>query len=134
MYSCAFFKENDALTEFMNLCIEKYGLIPSILCGQEKGITFSSRVLSIGVAISSDPICIKITSIKYKNTECHKTMTGYYPLIKDIMMDLVECAKMYNITLGIWVEDVDVCVYKELGFKVVELDEKVWMEYTQLLN
>ena len=134
MYSYVFFKENDALTEFMNLCIKKYNLIPSILYGYEKGITFSNKIFSMGVTISNDPVCIKITSIKYKNTECYNTMIGYYHLINDIVMDLIECAKMYNITLGVWVEDIDVCIYKELGFKVVELAEKVWMEYTQLLN
>lgn len=135
MYSYIYFKENDALKEFMNLCIEKHGLTPDISKYRYKKIlSLSKQGFSIGVRISNDPVCITISFIKHTHTQCYCNIRYCYNLIEHIIKDLISCANKYNIVLGVWVEDVDIPIYKKLGFRVIEVSEKVWMEYSQLLN
>ena len=134
MYSYTFFKENDVLTEFMNICINKYGMLPDILKeGYSSILTLTGNGASIGVKISNDPVCIEIVftkivldsfnSIEYSNN-----------IMLNIINELIDCANRYNIVLGVWSKKIDLPYYKSLGFKVIEGSDKVWMEYSQLLN
>ncbi len=125
MFSDRYFKENDALKEFMFFCINEYGMIPDI---NGRVLKLLGRDISIGITISADPLCLKILFI---NCICIK---NYYNTIMFIGGKLIEYANKYNVTLGIWIDDIYTPLYKRLGFKVIEVADKVWMEYSQLLN
>ena len=65
MYSERFFKENDALKEFMLFCTGEFGMIPSVSnLGYPKVLTLLGNGIRIKLSISSDPVCIEILSIK----------------------------------------------------------------------
>ena len=134
MYSDRFFKENDALKEFMTLCID-CGMIPEISSNPKYNriLELSGLGISVGVEISNDPICIKVSFVKILyNSFCDTQY--YHKSINLVISNLIECAKKYNITLGIWASSEDVPVYRDLGFKIIEKYDNFWMEYKQILN
>ena len=134
MYSDRFFKENDALKEFMTLCIQECDMIPEISSLRYSSIlTLSKNGISIGVEICSDPVCIKISHLRI-SSEKFSSILHCYKSIVHILSNLIECAKKYNIVLGVWASSDDLCIYKQLGFRIIEKYDRFWMEYSQLLN
>ena len=134
MYSDRFFKENDALKEFMNLCMQEYNMLPKLSSvGYKKTLRLSGSGISMGLTVSNNPICIEVIYIKIKENSC-KNVLHCYNIIELLIKKLIECAKMYNVVIGAWVEDIDECIYNELGFKTIEKSNKIWVEYSQLLN
>lgn len=133
VYSDKFFRENDALKEFMILCIG-LGMIPELSnVGRKRGLILSGLGVSMKFEICSDPICIKIAFIKIllDNTYC---MQHYYEAVNTVIGKLIDCARKYNVVLGAWVCDDDLPVYKLLGFKIIEKYDKFWVEYSHLLS
>ena len=134
MYSYIFFKENDVLTEFMNICINEYGMLPDILKeGYSSILTLTGNGASIGVKISNDPVCIEIVFTKIA-LDSFNSIQYSNNIMLNIVNKLIDCANRYNIVLGVWSKKIDLPYYKSLGFKVIEVSDKVWMEYSQLLN
>ena len=137
MYSDRFFKENDAMKEFMNLCIQEYSMIPKLSSvGYKKILKLSGGGVSIGLSISNNPICIEIVFIEVNNVliDDYENVLQYYNIIELLIKKLIECANMYNVVIGAWIEDIDECIYSKLGFKTIEKSSKIWVEYSQLLN
>ena len=134
MYSDRFFRENDALKEFMTLCIE-CGMIPEISNNirYNKILVLSGLGISVGVEISSDPVCIEIAFIKILSNHFYD-MQHYYKVIKLVIGKLIDCSKRYNVTLGAWVSDDDICRYIDLGFRIIEKYDMFWVEYTPILS
>ena len=133
MYSDRFFKENDALKEFMTLCIE-CGMIPEVSSFRGSNeLILSGLGISIGVKISNDPVCLKISFIKILSKTIY-SMQHYFEATNLILSKLIDCAKKYNIVLGTWVYEDDLFMYINLGFKIIEKSDKYWLEYYQLLN
>ena len=132
MYSYKHFRENDALNEFMKICVKECGMIPNTTGVRHYGtLSLSGRGISIGVCISNDPICIEILFVNINENirvEC------IYNNITFIINKMIDCAKKYNVVLGAWIDDMDIETYRNLGFRIVEVSERIWVEYSQLLN